>query len=338
MNEQTQNQAERKVFTTIDGNTLMSQEYEPLKFTIDKILPHGVFVFAGSPKIGKSWLTLDMCYAISTGGKLWDFKATQGNALYLALEDKYSRLQGRLKQMKADSPDISRLHLTTASFGMTNGLFEAVHNFIAEYPDTNFIAIDTLERIRDGDRERDIYSCDYSDMNKLREITDKHNLTLLLVHHTRKMYDPDPLNTISGSTGLIGAVDGAFVLSKDKRTSNKAKIIISNRDTESFSFELRFDPETCRWEFMGNNAESGGDDEDAFCFLLNDFLQNEWSGTATELCNGLKNLDQSFNLVPATLGKQLNASIGLLKKDYGITYDPDRNGKTRTIFLNRAEQ
>jgi hypothetical protein len=174
-------------------------------------------------------------------------------------------------------------------------------------------------------------------MNKLREITDKHRLTLLLVHHTRKMYDPDPLNTVSGSTGLIGAVDGAFVLSKDKRTSNKAKLIISNRDTESFCFELRFDPETCRWDFMGNSAE-GGDDEDAFCFLLNDFLQDEWSGTATDLCNELKTLDANFSLNPTMISKQLNASIGLLKKDYGIAFERDRSNKAKRIFLRRAEQ
>jgi len=327
-----------KTFTTITAAELMAREFEPLQFAIEKILPHGLFIFAGSPKVGKSWLTLDMCQAISTGGKLWDFNATQGEALYLALEDKYSRLQGRLKQMKADNLDISRLHLTTAAFGMTSGLFEAVHNFIAAYPNTNFIAIDTLERIRDGGRERDIYSCDYSDMNKLREITDKHKLTLLLVHHTRKMFDPDPLNTVSGSTGLIGAVDGAFVLMKDKRTGNKAKLIISNRDTESFCFELRFDPDTCRWDFMGNGNEGGGEDEDVLCFALNDFLQEEWSGTATDLCNELKSRDANFPFAPSTIGKQLNASLGLLKKDYGIVFDRDRNKKTKQILLRRAEQ
>ena len=93
---------EPKVFTTIDGNSLMAQEYEPLQFSIEKILPHGIFVFAGSPKVGKSWLTLDMCQAISTGGKLWDFSTTKGDVLYLALEDKFNRLQRRLMQMKAD--------------------------------------------------------------------------------------------------------------------------------------------------------------------------------------------------------------------------------------------
>ena len=86
-----QNQANPpKVFATIDGNSLMAQEYEPLQFAIDKILPHGIFIFAGSPKVGKSWLTLDMCRAISTGGKLWEFNTTQGDTLYLALEDKYN--------------------------------------------------------------------------------------------------------------------------------------------------------------------------------------------------------------------------------------------------------
>jgi len=328
---------EPKIFHTIDGNSLMSQEYEPLQFSIEKILPHGIFVFAGSPKVGKSWLTLDMCHAISTGGMLWDFSTTQGDVLYLALEDKFSRLQNRLKQMQADDFDISRLHLTTASFGIQNGLLEQVHNFIANYPKTNFIAIDTLEKIRDGGRDKDIYSCDYNDMNKLREITDKHNITLLLVHHTRKMYDPDPLNTISGSTGLIGAVDGAFVLIKDNRTGNNAKLTISNRDTENFCFELRFESETCRWDFMGDSIESG-DDENTLGFLLNDFLEDEWSGTATELCNELKKHDANFNLTPAILVKKLNASNSLFKKDYGIVFERDRNKKTKRIFLHRTEQ
>jgi len=91
MNRST-NQTASKTFNTIDGNSLMAQEYEPLQFAIENILPHGIFVFAGSPKVGKSWITLDICHAISTGGKLWHFIATQGEVLYLALENKYNCL------------------------------------------------------------------------------------------------------------------------------------------------------------------------------------------------------------------------------------------------------
>ena len=107
-----------KTLSTLDGNTLMAQEFEPLRFSVEKILPHGLFILAGSQKIGKSWLSLDLCQAVATGGNLWDFQADQGTVLYLALEDNYSRLQNRLKQIEAEKQDISRLYLATSSFGV----------------------------------------------------------------------------------------------------------------------------------------------------------------------------------------------------------------------------
>jgi len=69
------NSKESKTLITLDGNTLMAREFEPLRFSVEKILPHGLFILAVSPKIGKSWLSLDLCQAIATGGKLWDFPA-----------------------------------------------------------------------------------------------------------------------------------------------------------------------------------------------------------------------------------------------------------------------
>ena len=99
MNENT-NQTAPKTFNIIDGNTIMAQEYEPLQYAVEKILPHGLFILAGSGKIGKSWLSLDLCVNVATGGKLWDFSSEQGDVLYLALEDNYPRLQDRLYEDK----------------------------------------------------------------------------------------------------------------------------------------------------------------------------------------------------------------------------------------------
>ena len=118
---------------------------------------------------------------------------------------------------------------------------------------------------------------------------------------------------------------------------SNAKLIISNRDTESFCFELRFEADTCRWDFMGNSTEDA-DEENALCFLLNDFLKDDWSGTATELCEELKKHDSSFSLAPVTLSTKLNSLSGLLKKDYAIAFERDRSNKTKRIFLRRAEQ
>ena len=329
-----------KVFSTLDGQTLMAQQFEPLRFAVEKILPHGLFILAGSPKVGKSWLALDLCKAVATGGKLWEFPAVQGDVLYLALEDNYNRLQNRLKKIDGESEkDISRLHLGTASFGIHDGLIEQTHNFIAGNPGTNLIVIDTLEHIRKGDFEKSktLYTYDYQDMTALREITNKHKVTLILVHHTRKMYDPDPLNTISGSTGLIGAVDGIFVLEKAKRTENGGKLTIANRDTEGFCFDLQFDSDSCRWSFVGNSTD-GDSDDDIFVIMLDDFLKDEWSGTATELCGKLKKVDGSFDISPATLTKRLKAISSLLIKEFNISVNFERSRSSRRIILRRIEK
>jgi len=55
--------------STINGKSLKDMQFDPLQFAIEEILPEGIFIIAGSGKIGKSWLTLDMCIAVATGGK-----------------------------------------------------------------------------------------------------------------------------------------------------------------------------------------------------------------------------------------------------------------------------
>ena len=325
-----------KTLSTIDGNTLMAQEFEPLRFSVEKILPHGLFILAGSPKIGKSWLSLDLCRAVATGGSLWDFQAEQGDVLYFALEDNYNRLQNRLKQIEAENLDISRLHMATASFGLQDGLLEQIHSFVTANPGTNLITIDTLEHIRNSEQTSNLYACDYRDMTRLREITSKYPLTLMLIHHTRKMFDPDPLNTISGSTGLIGAVDGVFVLEKTKRTSDNAKLTIANRDTEGFCFDLQFDSEKCRWDFIGNNV-GGEEDEDTLIAQVDGFLKDDWSGTPTELHEELKKREAGFELNPSSLAKRLKALSGLFRKECRILIDFERNRSGRRIFLRREQ-
>ena len=189
--------------------------------------------------------------------------------------------------------------------------------------------------------DKTLYSYDYQDMCKLRDITNKHKLTLLLVHHTRKMHDSDPLNTISGSTGLIGAVDGVLVLEKAKRTENSARLTIANRDTEGFCFKLKFDSDTCRWNFMGNDTgDSDGCSDDDFAIMLDDFLADNWSGTSTELCTELKKMYDGMELNPSALGKRLRASVDFFKNEMGIVVSFDRNSQKKKIHLSRivAEQ
>lgn len=327
-----------KKLDTINADELLKIDFPPLSYAVNEILPQGLFILAGSGKIGKSWLALDMCLSISSGHNFWQFSADQGNVLYLALEDNYRRLQTRLTRIKDDNQgnSICRLHLSTASNGISDGLIEQVKIFINENPNTKLIIIDTLERIRNSmDISTSMYQADYKDMNRLRAITDSSNLTLLLIHHTRKMYDPDPLNTLSGSTGLVGSVDGVWVLEKEARVEDKAKLTIVNRDTQEYCFNLEFDRENCKWNFLGHH-EKEETEEEIFCSLVDKFLFQLYKGTATELCTELKQLDENFECSNYTITKKLKSLKTSLKFNYGINVEVGgRSSNNRVITLSR---
>lgn len=206
--------------------------------------------------------------------------------------------------------------------------------FLNTNPSTKLIVIDTLERIRNTDQDKSMYACDYRDMTALREIINAHAVTLLLVHHTRKMYDPDPLNTLSGSTGLVGAVDGVWVLEKEKRIGDKGKLTIANRDTEGYCFSVLFDKDNCHWNCLGN-AEDMADNEDTFAVLIDNFLDEAWKGTPTQLCEELREFDSSFDLSPLSISKKLTAISDLLKSQYEIVFFAERSRKGRCISLKR---
>lgn len=320
---------------TITASELMNTEYPPLAFSIEKLLPQGIFILAGSGKIGKSWLSLDMCVAVATGGKLWDFSATEGEVLYLALEDTHPRLKERLERISEENIIAPKLHLAISSLGITDGLIEQIKAFISANPNTRLIVIDTLERIRNGEQDKSMYSCDYRDINKLREALEGNTATLLLVHHTRKMYDPDPLNTLSGSTGLVGAVDGVWVLEKEKRTEGKGKLTIANRDTEGYCFKVEFDKENCRWNFLGAEESMAENVDETFCDLIAEFVTSTFTGTATELVENLSKLDENFDISSRGIAKKLSNLHGLLKEKYGINYLWQRGHKGRMITLFR---
>lgn len=319
----------------ISARQLMNTDYPPLAFAIEKLLPQGIFILTGSGKIGKSWLSLDMCVAVATGGKLWDFNATEGDVLYLALEDTHPRLKDRLERISEENSLNDKLHLAISSLGITNRLIAQIKEFLAAKPNTKMIVIDTLECIRNSDQDKSMYSCDYRDINRLREILEGNTATLLLVHHTRKMYDPDPLNTLSGSTGLVGAVDGVWVLEKEKRTEGKGKLTIANRDTEGYCFKVEFDKANCRWDFLGTEEETEENEDDLFCELIAEFVTSTYRGTATELVESLKKLDENLSVSSRGVAKKLSSLQGVLREKYGIKHLWERGHTGRMITLFR---
>ncbi len=163
------------------------------------------------------------------GLPLWEYEVHQGTVLYLALEDDYARLQRRLSRMFGVE-ETSNLYFATQAKSVSEGLDQQLEGFIREHPDVRLIIIDTLQKVREIGGDRYSYASDYEIVTKLKTFSDRYGICLLVVHHTRKMEAEDSFDMISGTNGLLGAADGAFIMQKKRRTDNTALLDIVGRD------------------------------------------------------------------------------------------------------------
>lgn len=59
---------------------IMTTVYKPIEFAVDGLLAQGLYILAGSPKAGKSWLALQLCLAVAKGEKLLERETSSGTA------------------------------------------------------------------------------------------------------------------------------------------------------------------------------------------------------------------------------------------------------------------
>ena len=172
-----------------------------------------------------------LAYHVSMGIPLWGYAVNRGTVLYLALEDDHRRLQDRLYRMFGEN-STENLYFAVYAKQLNKGLETQLKGFIREHPDTRLIIIDTLQKIREDGGEKCSYASDYDMMASLKSFADESGVCLLLVHHTRKQQADDRFDMISGTNGLLGAADGAFLLQKERRTDCSATLDISGRDQQ----------------------------------------------------------------------------------------------------------
>ena len=316
---------------TVTMQELYQDIYSKKPPVIEGLLYQGTYLFVGSPKIGKSFFMAQLAYHVSTGTPLWDYPVKKGTVLYLALEDDYRRLQERMYRMfGTDSTE--NLYFSVSSKPLGNGLTDQLSGFIREHPDTTLVIIDTLQKIREVDSDSYSYAKDYEIINQLKLFSDSWGICLLLVHHTRKQKSSDNFDMISGTNGLLGCADGAFMLYKETRTSNKATLEISGRDQQDQKIHLIRDEEKLCWNFEKAETELWKEPPEPLLECIANLVTEEnptWQGTATELIEKL-----GLDMKPNVVSLKLNVNAGRLMNDYSIRYTNKRNHSGRMIFFS----
>ena len=322
----------------VSAAELMQMDLKPVEFIVEGFLPVGLNIFAGKPKMGKSWLSLDLCLSVASGKPFLGFQTNKVGCLYYALEDSLNRLKDRLIKVSDGKPIPSNFYMCTEVQDLEHGFIESVTENLKNHPDIKLIIVDAFAKIRGETKGREsIYKYDYRESGKLKKFAEKHGVCILLVHHTRKNVDSDDaFSNVSGTNGLTGAADSIFVLSQDSKTSKHSAILsINGRDIPRDDFSVMFNQERFRWMMLGSAEDLGMETfqgSNITQTILSIMSENDtWRGRANQLIEESRNRGTIIDMDVRGVGRFIKKH-----KEYfpgvGITLDIIDNGTGPKIY------
>lgn len=242
---------------------LMATKPEPVRWVFPGVIPEGLTLLVGPPKVGKSWWNLDLITALATGR----FEAVFGwgqdiepcPSLYLALEDPMRRVHNRMQQVSRGlgfRPErAGEVWLDLAP--IADGGRDEIERWLEKHPNARAVMVDVLAKVRGDGEGQTMYQADYEAVGALKEIADSYGVGVIVTHHDRKKGDDDFVNQVSGTKGITGAADTILLLSRDRK-GTEGTLKVESRDVEACTYNVDFNREFGRWQIM-DRADSDED-------------------------------------------------------------------------------
>lgn len=239
----------KRIWTTPE---LLSTDFPEPKWAVPGIVPVGLTYLAGRPKLGKSWLALQMAIAVGSGGRVFDEPIARGKVLYLALEDSERRIKERAqKQGIVATADITwATEWASLTDGGADTLLAALQ--AGAY---SFVVIDTLSRFAGREDQQNLAAMTMA-LGSLQRMAMNLEVAVLMVDHHRKPggLGADVIDDVMGSTGKAAVADAILGLYKQQGRAG-AQLAITGRDLEERTLGLQFDPVTWCWQCLGDAGD-----------------------------------------------------------------------------------
>ena len=254
------NEAEEQHAPSISARSarsIMSTEFEPLHWFVENFIAPGATLAVGAPKVGKSWLILDLAISVARGSDFLGKSTNKSPVLYLALEDSERRIKSRMSTYGIAADEVPELlEIATKAPRLDQGLLQAIDAWINAHGGKHcLIIIDVFQKVRGITKKgANVYEIDSEVMYRLNEYAHGKESSIILVHHTNKSTaSEDWFSRISGSQGLAGAVDMVFYLDRE-RDSSFGTIHFDARDAWGNDFVIHFDKG--RWSMYSEDVDS----------------------------------------------------------------------------------
>lgn len=248
----------------INALELRIKEFPNLVWTVDGLIPEGLCMLAGKPKSKKSWLALGIAVAVSSGGKAFNYyDVSAGRVLYLDLESNQRRMKSRLQGIISEREAWPTNFDIATDWKRGSEGIALLDGYCEAHPDTRLIVIDIWARFRPSrDPKADAYEQDYNALQELNAWAESRNVTVIVIHHTRKAKSEDVFEEISGTTGIVGAVATALILTRSPDMPDEQLLHMTGRDLIiDEPIALKWDNYTCQHIFVATGAEASSSAE-----------------------------------------------------------------------------
>lgn len=294
----------------INGYELLMTDYPPPVFLFNDLLHNGLTLLAGRPKVGKSWLALQLAIDAALGRNgLAKFPCSRPTGvLYFALEEGASRTNNRMRKFISRGAK-DAIHSGNIDFGykllpLLGGGVEEIDAALSQRP-IGLVVIDTLIRAMGGrarDKNTDAMQEDYRVVEALQALALKHQTAIVVVAHTRKMGADYALDKVAGTTGLTAGADSVWVLDRGAKST---MLSIQGRDMGDAEFGLRFDHDdhAFGWTVVGTGEEVTRSEARQ---QIIDLLKEEGPMTGKDIATTLK---KNYSTIRNLLKKLVDAGV-----------------------------
>lgn len=197
----------------ICNDDLIAAAPDVVEFLVPDLLTNNeLFLLAAAPRAGKSLLCMDLARSVASGGKFLGRPCTQGNVIYINLEDSPAKIKIR-EEFQEWGRGLPIWWLEDFKLAELPELIE-----VAKDLQPSLIIMDTLSRIRDGQITES--SAEMSQViEPLQQFARHQNCAVMVVHHTRKvsaegLAGADPFDLVRGNSAIRATARGCWLLAQ----------------------------------------------------------------------------------------------------------------------------
>lgn len=306
---------------------------------IDRILYPGLGILGSPAKMGKSYMVLQLCVAVTTGENFLGFTVERpGDVLYLDLQGTKRRTKKRLNNLGYETMP-EGLSIAYRARKTDDGFIQQIEQWISSVKNPSLIVVDMVEQIKGNQRRtEDAYRADSRILEPLHDVAIKYNISILGVMHTRKgnaKFTPDdPFNEIIGSVAQFGTADCAWmIIGKRDEDKKRLSIICRDNDDGQEDFEAIFSNH--RWSISGTVEEVAEKlavqeyNNNPVVFTIRALIKESgggWSGTMSDLTGEVATKTGAFVATPEKM-KATVSKLAYRLSCEGIEIEyPNKNG------------